>query len=220
MAELAKYANYVGRYYCSTDSRKVLTHGEAAAMTKAGMRILVFFQNGARTRRSFGAALGERNGAVAWNQAVAASEPDGGAIYFCVDYDAMPADINGYILPCFVHLTNGMETARAAWMHARRTQRAPCYCVGIYATPQVIDGILADPTRTISPRPFIFLALPPIWQRTGDPGEYARYLTAQQWSVWQIGVGAICHRVGRPLDGFPCDFDEVRTSDNGSFLVK
>ena len=220
LACLGSKVAYIGRYYSSTNPAKTLSRPEGLAISKQGMRILVFFQNGARSRRSFGAALGERNGEAAWNEAHAVGQPPNTAIYFCVDYPAPEADIYGYILPYFESVTRGMENARMAWGHRHKTQPAGNYSAGIYAGPPVIQAILADPKRTLPPHPFIWLAMPPIWQTPREPVEYIQYLKARHWTSWQIRVAEICHRAGHPNIGFPCDEDEIGTAANGSFVLR
>ena len=219
--QLSNNTAYVARYYCSTNPRKVLTRDEAVAITAHGMRILAFFQNGARTWRSFDAAQAERNGRSAWEQAYAAGEPSGGAIYFCVDYRPSAAEMTGHILPYFEHVAIGMERARRVWMRGNHAIDAPEYAVGIYAPPSVITGVLTDPNRTLpAARVPVFVAGPPLLETPTDADAYLNYLTKQEWTVWQMGGAATCHRVDQPLVGFPCDYDQVRTRDNGSFTVK
>ena len=220
LACLGKNVAYIGRYYSSTNRAKTLSRSEGLAISKQGMRILVFFQNGARSRRSFGAALGERNGAAAWNEAHAVGQPPNTAIYFCVDYPAPQADIDGYILPYFETVTRGMENARKAWVRRHKNHSAGSYSAGIYAGPPVIQAILADPKRTLPAHPFLWLALPPLWQNPREPVEYSRYLKGRQWTSWQIRVAEICHRAGQHKIGFPCDEDEIRTTANGSFVLR
>ena len=216
---LAKNVAYVGRYYSTTDARKTLSRAEGRAISKRGMRILVFFQNGARTQRSFGAALGEQNGAAAWNEAHAVGQPPNTAIYFCVDYDAPREEINGPILAYFEHLMLGMERARKTWERRHWPLRAGQYSPGIYAGPPVIQAILADPKRTLPADPFCWLSMPPLWQSSQEQRDYDRYVSARLWTNRQIGVAGICHRISHPKVGFPCDTDEIGTAANGSFTL-
>jgi len=216
---LAKNVAYVGRYYSSTNKAKTLSRAEGVAISRRGMRIMVFFQNGARSRRSFGAKRGEQNGAAAWNEAHAVGQPPGTAIYFCVDYPAPRSDIEGYILPYFERLTFGMENARRAWNRRHPASPAGRYSPGVYAGPPVIRAILADPKRTLPPQPFLWLAMPPLWQDPREPVEYSRYLKARRWTCWQTRVAGICHRNDQPKAGFPCDEDEIGTTANGSFVL-
>lgn len=181
---------------------------------------MVFFQNGARSKRSFGAVLGERDGAAAWNEAHAVGQPPNTAIYFCVDYDAPREDIDGPILAYFEHVTLGMERARRAWERSHRPGRAGSYSPGIYAGPPVIQAVLADPKRTLPAQPFLWLSMPPLWKNAQEQTDYTRNVSAGRWTNWQIGVAAICHRVGHPQVGFPCDANEISTSANGSFVLR
>ncbi len=184
------------------------------------MRILVFFQNGARTKRSFGAALGERNGAAAWNEAHSVGQPPNTAIYFCVDYDAPREDITGPILAYFEHVTIGMEKARRAWEHSHRPHHAGSYSPGIYAGPPVIQAVLTDPKRTLPARPYIWLSMPPLWRNAQEQTDYSNCVNARRWTNWQRGAAAICHRAGHPKIGFPCDTNEIGPADNGSFVLQ
>lgn len=217
---LAKHVAYIGRYYSSTNPAKTLSRPEGLAISKQGMRILVFFQNGARSRRSFSTELGERNGEAAWNEAHAVGQPPSTAIYFCVDYPAPQADINGYILPYFEHITRGMGNARKAWARRHKNQPAGSYSPGIYAGPPVIQAILADKKRTLPPHPFVWLAMPPLWKHPDEQFEYSHYLKSRHWTSWQIRVAEVCHRSGHPKIGFPCDEDEIGTANNGSFILR
>jgi len=217
---LAKQVSYIGRYYSSTNPVKTLSRPEGLAISKHGMRILVFFQNGARSRRSFSADLGERNGAAVWNEAHAVGQPPNTAIYFCVDYPAPQTDIDGYILPYFEHITRGMENARKAWVRRHKNQAAGSYSPGIYAGPPVIQAIIADPKRTLPPHPFVWLAMPPLWKKLGESAEYSHYLKDRKWTSWQIRVAEICHRNDYSKIGFPCDEDEMGKAANGSFVLR
>ncbi|HEY3332032.1 MAG TPA: DUF1906 domain-containing protein [Capsulimonadaceae bacterium] len=215
---LAKNVRYVGRYYSSTNPRKCLTRSEAVAITRAGMRIWVVFQNGARTRKSFSAALGARDGEFAWNAAQKVGQPGGSAIFFAVDYDPPADDISGFILPYFDNLELGMERARASWSKTHQGN-APRYAIGIYGTPKSLIAITQDPVRRFTLPPVKWLALPPLFKSPTEAAAYYTYHKQRQWTMWQIGEMAISHRVGQPKIGFPCDGNEIGPLPNGSFTV-
>jgi hypothetical protein len=216
---LAKNVAYIGRYYSSTNPHKNITRAEGLSISKSGMRILMFYQDWARSPGSFGAARGERDGAVAWHEAHAVGQPPGTAIYFCADYDAPEKDIQGPILTYFEHLTAGMETARRDWERRHPSQYAGTYSPGIYAGPPVIRAILTDPKRTLPAHPFVWLSMPPIWHDAAEKADYDNSVNARHWTNWQRDVAAICHRNGQPSVGFPCDSDEIGTPENGSFTL-
>ncbi len=131
--DLATTVSYVGRYYNSTNRRKCLTRVEAIAISDAGMRIFVVFQNGARSQQSFSAAGGERDGEFAWNFACAVGQPSGSAIFFAVDYPPSDRDLNSYILPYFEHVVEGMQTARQHWALTHPGKPAQ-YAIGVWRT--------------------------------------------------------------------------------------
>jgi len=70
---------------------KRLTLEEARAITEAGMNIVSVFETSAQ-RAKGGAAAGQADGAAAYLEAKAIGQPPGTAIYFAVDYEALPAD--------------------------------------------------------------------------------------------------------------------------------
>ncbi len=88
----------VMRYYNEANSsvlpQKRLELAEAKALAAAGLRIGVVFEEGNNKASAFGTAEGERAVAAALRCAEAIGQPAGSAIYFAVDYDAEPADLD------------------------------------------------------------------------------------------------------------------------------
>ena len=91
--------DFVIRYYSERTRlpEKVLTPGEAQALNAAGLKLAVVYQDRARKPADFSKTLGKRNGAFAGQYAREVGQPEGSAIFFAVDYDAGPGDLNKII---------------------------------------------------------------------------------------------------------------------------
>lgn len=81
---------FVGRYYSSTDQSKVLTATEATALSSAGILIAALYEDDGTDPTTFSSQTGTANAQTALQQAAAAGQPKGSAIYFSVDFDAQP----------------------------------------------------------------------------------------------------------------------------------
>ena len=81
--------------YLSTDSSKNLSLGEARALSDAGISIGVVWETTA-TRSSQGYGAGRQDAQAAVLQAEACGMPGDRPIYFAVDYDAPPPDVEQY----------------------------------------------------------------------------------------------------------------------------
>ncbi|ASA24611.1 DUF1906 domain-containing protein [Paenibacillus donghaensis] len=95
---------FVGRYYKPSVAGSYedrLQKPEAQTISNAGMSIFSIYQYDARSTASFTSAQAHTDGATAVNQAVAAGQPTGTAIYFAVDYDATASDLSNIIVPYF-----------------------------------------------------------------------------------------------------------------------
>jgi hypothetical protein len=110
----------VGRYLVP-DGWKRLTKDEANAISQAGLTIISIFETTA-DRTKGGAPAGSQDGAVALQCAQNVGQPTGSAIYFAVDYDAGPGDIDA--------IEAYLRAASAA---------APGYEVGVYGSYAVVE---------------------------------------------------------------------------------
>lgn len=115
---------FVGRYY-SVNQWKVLTADEAQMLCGAGLALVALYEDGGT---DFSTAQGEANAATALEQAAAAGQPAGSAVYFAVDYDAGADDISGSIIPYF----------RAI----RPVLTKQLYAVGVYGSGLVCSSLL------------------------------------------------------------------------------
>jgi len=83
---------YVGRYY-SSNSKKRLTAAEAKAISAAGLKIFVVFEDGAEPELS--EQSGRRDATIALKQAQNVAQPQGTAIYFGLDSEIGAARLPG-----------------------------------------------------------------------------------------------------------------------------
>jgi hypothetical protein len=92
----------VGRYYTHKhDSWKILTKGEAQALSDAGIGIYPVYQDRNNQDADFSASDGKDAGEAAIEYANIIGQPKGSAIYFAVDYDASDSAIKDNIVPYF-----------------------------------------------------------------------------------------------------------------------
>jgi Rv2525c-like, glycoside hydrolase-like domain/Putative peptidoglycan binding domain len=122
------------RYYCrnTRDSNKQVTRAEAAAITRAGLKLGIVYQGAGNKAAAFSSAMGAADGKYAFEYAAKTiGQPAGSAIYFAVDYDASAADIRDRIIPYF--------RAVAAAGHA---SAGPDYRVGVYGSGAVCQALL------------------------------------------------------------------------------
>lgn len=95
---------FVGRYYKPSVSglyEDRLQKSEAELISNAGMSIFSIYQYDGTSAASFTSTQAHTDGGTAVNQAVAAGQPSGTAIYFAVDYEAGASDLNNIIVPYF-----------------------------------------------------------------------------------------------------------------------
>lgn len=104
---------------------KALTRAEAEAITGAGLRLLTVWETAA-DRAKGGASAGASDGAAACAVARQIAMPEGGIIYFAVDYDAQPAEYR----------------VIAEYLISARQQTGP-YEVGVYGSYGVVEDMAA-----------------------------------------------------------------------------
>lgn len=93
--------SFAGRYYCSVDASKVLQPSEAMVLASLGLKIVSLYEDDPTAASYFTPSRGTSDARTALQQARAARQTPGSAIYFCVDYDASADDVIGAILPYF-----------------------------------------------------------------------------------------------------------------------
>lgn len=115
---------FAGRYLVPNSGNlawKALTRAEAETVTEAGLRLLTVWETTADRTRG-GAAAGAVDGAGALKCAREIGMPAGGIIYFAVDYDAQPGDMD----------------AIEAYLRAARKNTEE-YEIGVYGPYSVIE---------------------------------------------------------------------------------
>ena len=126
--------SFVARYYASPTSRKILTVGEAKAISAAGMSIVAVWEDGNPTSSQyFSRSEGVDDGTSAYNIASKIGQPADTPIYFAVDYDATDADISGCINDYFLGIKEGFDTISAG---------ASIHPIGVYGSGAVCDWML------------------------------------------------------------------------------
>jgi peptidoglycan hydrolase-like protein with peptidoglycan-binding domain len=112
---------FVARYY-SNSAAKTLTAAEAQKLSAAGVGIVAVFENSNDSADYFSAEIGSSQAATALELAAAIGQPAGSAIYFAVDYDATPADVQGPITGYFTAINTALAAA------------ATQYAIGVYGS--------------------------------------------------------------------------------------
>ncbi|MES2707207.1 MAG: glycoside hydrolase domain-containing protein [Verrucomicrobiota bacterium] len=117
---------FVIRYYSETtqQAEKHLTPAEARAILQAGLSLAVVYQDRQDQAADFNRPAGHRDGTFAWQYARESAQPLGTTIFFAVDYDADPADLN-QIKAYFQGVAAGLAQASG--------QAAP-YRIGVYGS--------------------------------------------------------------------------------------
>jgi Rv2525c-like, glycoside hydrolase-like domain len=92
--------DFVGRYL-SRSSWKVISAAEAAALTGAGLSVVLVYEDGPTASSYFSGGRGTSDATRAALQATAIGAPAATTLYFAVDYDASAADIAGPITAYF-----------------------------------------------------------------------------------------------------------------------
>ncbi|HWJ71647.1 MAG TPA: glycoside hydrolase domain-containing protein [Kaistia sp.] len=182
---------YYSRNTLSTSKR--LTEQEAARLTDAGLRLgAVHEQRLGNKLASFDAASGAADGAYARHYAASViRQPGGTAIYFAVDLDVNPSDIEDRILPYF----KSVAAALAA------PSIEPRYAIGVYGSGLTCAAILGAGLAS-----YTWLA-----QATGWRG-YKEFKASGRWSMLQA--------MPTDIAGIECDPNEAGASgDIGDFSL-
>jgi hypothetical protein len=104
---------FVFRYHSRTTTQpeKRISPVEAAELARGDLDIATVYQDRARLPADFGFARGRLDGLAAHAFAAQIGQPPGSAIYFAVDADFTPREVNGLIVPYFKGLHAGMDEA-------------------------------------------------------------------------------------------------------------
>lgn len=118
------------RYYNLQNStvfpEKCLTLPEARALVKAGFQLGVVFQQRNNKAAFFDRETGRRHGARAHDLAAnRINQPAGSGIYFAVDFDATPAQVNGVITQYFKGVKEALSDANGG---------SPRFEIGVYGS--------------------------------------------------------------------------------------
>ena len=117
------------RYYDSFGrGEKLLEKNEAIALSQAGLDIMVVFENSNEPGDfTFDKGIADGSTAIDWakNQI---NQPPYSAIYFAVDYDANPTELENSIIPYFQGIEKAFETQSE-------------YTVGAYGSGLVINKL-------------------------------------------------------------------------------
>jgi hypothetical protein len=159
---LAKGYDVIIRYY-SQNAWKRLGAAEALAISRAGLRLAVVYQDRQNQAEDFSAYKGRSSASAALDYAHhVIFQPAGSAIYFSVDYDATSDDLTNCILPFF------------AAVRAEFDSSGKDYQIGVYGS-----GLTCRTLQDAGVVDFTWLA-----QSTGFL-DYNSYLSSQKWALAQ-----------------------------------
>lgn len=158
--------------YLSRKASKNLSAAEAAGLSAAGISIVSIWEDGRPTTPGyFSRSKGKLDGKDAHALARAVGQPDGRPIYFAVDYDADPADVDAPIKEYFEGVVEAFEAAAAS--------SGTSYSVGVYGSGLVCRVI----KELASLATFSWLA-----QSTG----WREYGTYTDWQIKQLAPAKVC----------------------------
>lgn len=194
-AAALKAAGYetVIRYY-SVNSWKRLSAREAQALSGAGLKIAVVYQDRQNQKDDFSAVKGRLAGQNAFEYAqTVIMQPTGSGIYFSADFDPPSADVNACIAPFFQGVRDAMMQANGGTMP---------YRIGIYGS-----GLTC---RMLLDAGLVELAW--LSQSKGFQ-EYDAFLKSGRWHLSQ--------QMPDTIQGMDCDPDDTSPvlADCGSFTL-
>lgn len=121
----------IGRYLTGTvggTRSKALTKAEITRITNAGLRIFPIYQDGGYYLEYFkSSSRGSSDAITAIQTAIRLGFPYGTTIYFAVDFDCLPQDVDDYIVNYFTEI-NGIFSS---------TLNAEQYKIGVYGPRQL-----------------------------------------------------------------------------------
>jgi len=166
--------DFVARYYAHRGTKR-LSAAEARQLSAAGLHIVVVWEDAPTEVGYFSRARGVDDGTHAYDSAVALGQPAGSAIYFAVDYDALPAAIAGVVADYFRGVRDGFAH--------RSSGQDPAYRIGVYGSGAACKFLREQGLAELS-----WLA-----QSTG----WAGYHTYADWNIKQ---GATTQALGIEID--------------------
>jgi len=113
---------FVARYYSRIGPSKILTPVEASALSAAGLKLVVVYQDRQNDAKFFSGALGTSSAQKALELAAQAGQPEGSAIYFAVDFDPDSATVQGPIAEYFYAVNQVFGAAETS------------YSIGVYGS--------------------------------------------------------------------------------------
>ncbi|KZC96233.1 MULTISPECIES: glycoside hydrolase domain-containing protein [Clavibacter] len=125
----------VGRYLTNSDRpdalEKKIQDGELQAIFAGGLKVFPIFQEGGTDNTYFSYDLGVRAAGRAVEAADRLGFLPGTVIYYAIDFDATPAEVETYLQPYF------------RGIHAELKRRASAYRVGVYAGRRICANLAA-----------------------------------------------------------------------------
>jgi hypothetical protein len=158
------HIRFIGRYYSRTTTHpdKVLKRAEAQLISQSRIQLVTVYEDAPTSGSYFSADRGAKDAAGALQQAAAAGQPQGSAIYFTVDYDAPASD----------------HAAIQAYFAAVASTIAGKYRVGVYGSGDICTLILGAGSAALA-----WLA-----QSTGWSG----YDSFTRWNINQGPETSVC----------------------------
>ncbi|BDC48001.1 hypothetical protein F183_A03170 [Bryobacterales bacterium F-183] len=132
---------FAARYYCKSTSQKRLSKNEAKALSQAGLKIAVVYQDAQDGIEHFNGVKGKASAKKALEQAADIGQPAGSAIYFACDFDPSADETRGPVTE-FFHAVNAELAAATV-----------SYKVGVYGS-----GLVCRVIRDASLASFAWLA--------------------------------------------------------------
>jgi peptidoglycan hydrolase-like protein with peptidoglycan-binding domain len=129
----------VGRYLTNVEGSgfdKKLKPGEPADIIAAGLRFFPIFQTYADSASFFTRSQGYADGQAAHDAALGHGIDAGAVIYFAVDYDATPAEVDARIVPYFLGVEAGLRARGRRYPHGVYGARDVCHRVSTEAFAQ------------------------------------------------------------------------------------
>ncbi|MDC0826644.1 glycoside hydrolase domain-containing protein [Lactococcus petauri] len=138
IADLVAFdVNYVGRYLTGTvgfdenERDKFLSREEADALLAAGLNIIPIYQDNFPTAEYYTRQQGRKDATTAMFTAAKLGIPDGGYIYFAVDFDALDTDIDNWVIPYFQGVREVLTSNQYNFL----------YHAGVYGTRNVCTRV-------------------------------------------------------------------------------
>lgn len=192
----ADHMKFVVRYYSAGANSKNLTRPEALALSAAGLKLAVVYQDAQNKIESFSADEGKRAAKRALALAATIRQPEGSAIYFAADFDPTPDEVRGPITDYFHAVSQTFAAAQAN------------FAIGVYGS-----GLTCRVMRDASLAKFAWLSASSGFRESNNFRPRAHLLQAAPEREGQDGTRTICG--GKLL----IDDDIAQTAEFGAFQV-